>query len=355
MDRLKKVRDRFNELGIDGLLITNSKNRRYMTGFTGTAGIVIISLTKAVFITDFRYVEQAKNQIQNYDIVQHKGPIHEEVAKLVKDLGIKHLGFEQDEMTFGTFKIYENAVSAKMVPISGVIERLRLIKTDEELQILKEAAVIADQAFEHIIKVIKPGINELEVSNEIEFFMRKKGATSSSFDTIVASGLRSALPHGVASDKVIKAGELVTLDFGAYYKGYCSDMTRTVGVGDIRSDELKNIYDIVLQAQLLGMNEIKAGMTGKQADALTRDYISAKGYGEYFGHSTGHGIGLDIHEGPALSIKSDTILEPGMVVTVEPGIYIDGVGGVRIEDDIVITKDGNMALTHSKKELLLLY
>lgn len=354
MDRLKKVREKFNELGIDGLLITNSKNRRYMTGFTGTAGIVLLSSAKAVFITDFRYVEQAKNQVQNYDIVQHKGPIHEEVAKLVKDLGIKHLGFEQDEMTFGTFKIYENAVSAKMVPISGVIEKLRLIKTNEELQILKEAASIADQAFEHIIKVIKPGVNELEVSNELEFFMRKKGATSSSFDTIVASGFRSALPHGVASDKVIKAGELVTLDFGAYYKGYCSDITRTVGVGDI-SDELKNIYDIVLQAQLLGMNGIKAGMTGKQADALTRDYISAKGYGDYFGHSTGHGIGLDIHEGPALSIKSDTILEPGMVVTVEPGIYLEGVGGVRIEDDIVITPDGNVALTHSQKELLLLY
>lgn len=353
MDRLTKVRDKFNELGVDGLLITNSKNRRYMTGFTGTSGIVMISSTKAVFITDFRYMEQAKNQVQNYEIVQHKGPIHEEVAKLVKDLGIKHLGFEQDEMTFGTFKIYENAVSAKMVPISGVIEKLRLIKTDLELQILKEAAAIADQAFDHIIKVIKPGVNELEVSNELEFFMRKKGATSSSFDTIVASGFRSALPHGVASDKVIKAGELVTLDFGAYYKGYCSDMTRTVGVGEI-SDVLKSIYDIVLQSQLLGMNGIKAGMTGKQADALTRDYITAKGYGEYFGHSTGHGIGLDIHEGPALSVKSDTLLEPGMVVTVEPGIYLEGVGGVRIEDDIVITKDGNIALTHSQKELLLL-
>ncbi|HHW36979.1 MAG TPA: aminopeptidase P family protein [Bacillales bacterium] len=353
MDRLKKVRDKFNGLGIDGLLITNSKNRRYMTGFTGSAGIVIISSTKAVFITDFRYVEQAKNQVQNYEIVHHKGPIHEEVAKLVKDLGIKHLGFEQDEMTFGTFKIFENAVSAKMVPISGVIEKLRLIKTDEELQILKEAAAIADQAFEHIIKVIKPGVNELDVSNELEFFMRKKGATSSSFDTIVASGFRSALPHGVASDKVIQAGELVTLDFGAYYKGYCSDITRTVGVGEI-SDVLKNIYGIVLQAQLLGMNGIKAGMIGKKADALTRDYIIAKGYGDYFGHSTGHGIGLDIHEGPALSVKSDTILEPGMVVTVEPGIYLEGVGGVRIEDDIVITKDGNVALTHSEKELLLL-
>lgn len=353
MDRLAKVRERFSKLGIDGLLITNSKNRRYMTGFTGTAGVVLISQSKAVFITDFRYVEQAKNQVENYEIVQHKGPIHEEVARLVKDFSIQKLGFEQDEMTFGTYKMYDNTVSAEMVPISGIIETLRLIKTDKELEILKQAAAIADQAFEHIIKYIKPGVTELEVSNEMEFFMRKQGATSSSFDTIVASGFRSALPHGVASDKVITGAELVTLDFGAYYKGYCSDITRTVAVGDV-SAELKKIYEIVLEAQLLGMNSIKSGMTGKQADSLTRDYITKKGYGDYFGHSTGHGIGLDIHEGPALSVKSDTILEPGMVVTVEPGIYIPGVGGVRIEDDIVITKEGNVPLTHSPKELLIL-
>lgn len=351
MDRLKQIREKLNEFGLDGLLITNSKNRRYMTGFTGTAGIVVISLTKAVFITDFRYVEQAKNQVKNYEIVQHKGPIHEEVASLVKELGIKKMGFEQDEMTYGTYKLYDNIVSAQLVPTSGMIESLRLIKCEDEIQILKEAAAIADQAFEHILKVIKPGVTELVVSNELEFYMRKLGATSSSFDTIVASGERSALPHGVASNKVINTGELVTLDFGAYYKGYCSDITRTVAVGEI-SDDLKNIYDIVLQAQLRGMNGVKAGMTGKQADALTRDYIAEKGYGDYFGHSTGHGIGLDIHEGPALSMKSDTVLVPGMVVTVEPGIYLQGVGGVRIEDDIVITKDGNAALTQSPKQLI---
>ncbi|WP_458412537.1 M24 family metallopeptidase [Schinkia sp. CFF1] len=351
MDRLKQIREKLNEFGLDGLLITNSKNRRYMTGFTGTAGIVVISLTKAVFITDFRYVEQAKNQVKNYEIVQHKGPIHEEVASLVKELGIKKLGFEQDEMTYGTYKLYDNIVSAQLVPTSGMIESLRLIKCEDEIQILKEAAAIADQAFEHILKVIKPGVTELVVSNELEFYMRKLGATSSSFDTIVASGERSALPHGVASNKVINTGELVTLDFGAYYKGYCSDITRTVAVGEI-SDDLKNIYDIVLQAQLRGMNGVRAGMTGKQADALTRDYIAEKGYGDYFGHSTGHGIGLDIHEGPALSMKSDTVLVPGMVVTVEPGIYLQGVGGVRIEDDIVITKDGNAALTQSPKQLI---
>jgi Xaa-Pro aminopeptidase len=167
----------------------------------------------------------------------------------------------------------------------------------------------------------------------------------------VASGYRSALPHGVASDKTIETGELVTLDFGAYYKGYCSDITRTVAIGNV-SDELKEIYQVVYDAQMLGMKGIKPGMTGKEADALTRDYIASKGYGDYFGHSTGHGIGLDVHEGPALSVKSDTVLEPGMLVTVEPGIYISGLGGVRIEDDALITKDGNESLTHSTKSLI---
>jgi Xaa-Pro aminopeptidase len=353
MEKIEKLRARFDEYGIDGMLITNSYNRRYMTGFTGTAGVAVIGKTKAVFITDFRYVEQASKQIQGYEIIQHAGLIIEEVAKQVANLGIQKLGFEQDDLSYATFKAYEKAVQAELIPVSGVIEKLRLIKSDSEIKILKEAAEIADAAFQHILDFIRPGVREIEVANELEFFMRKQGATSSSFDIIVASGYRSALPHGVATDKVIEKGELVTLDFGAYYKGYCSDITRTVAVGEI-SDELKKIYDIVLQAQLRGMAGIKPGMTGREADALTRDYITEQGYGEYFGHSTGHGIGLEVHEGPALSVRSDVVLEPGMVVTVEPGIYIAGLGGVRIEDDAVVTTDGNESLTHSPKDLIIL-
>ncbi len=249
--------------------------------------------------------------------------------------------------------MYDKEVEAELVPISGVIEKLRLIKTEAEIKILKVAADIADAAFKHILDFIRPGKTELEVSNELEFFMRRAGATSSSFSTIVASGHRSALPHGVASDKVIEAGDIVTMDYGAYYNGYVSDITRTVAVGEPDA-KLKEIYDIVLNAQLRGMDGFKPGMTGREADALTRDYITEKGYGEYFGHSTGHGIGLEVHEGPSLSMKSDIILEPGMVVTCEPGIYIPGLGGVRIEDDTHITKDGNEALTHSTKELIIL-
>ncbi|MBP3039768.1 aminopeptidase P family protein [Bacillaceae bacterium Marseille-Q3522] len=353
MEKIEKLRATFKESGIDGMLITSPYNRRYMANFTGTAGNVLISEEDALFITDFRYVEQAGKQCEGYKIVQHFQSLTEEIAKQVKALGIKKLGFEADHITFSQYQAYATAIDAEMVAISGVLEKLRLIKTSEEIKILKEAAVIADTAFEHILTFIHPGVTELEVSNELEFFMRKQGATSSSFDTIVASGVRSALPHGVASEKVIEKGNFVTMDYGAYYKGYVSDITRTIAVGE-PEEKLKEIYDIVLEAQLRGLAGIKAGITGKEADALTRDYITEKGYGEYYGHSTGHGIGLEIHEGPALSKRSGLVLQPGMAVTCEPGIYIPGLGGVRIEDDTIVTDEKNEVLTHSPKELIIL-
>ncbi len=353
MERLTRLRSMLQQEGIDGLLLTNSYNRTYMTGFTGTAGGVLLSAERALFITDFRYVEQAQKQAVGYEIVQHTGPITEEVAKRAKELGITKLGFEQDTLTYSEYRMYGDKAEAELVPVSGLVEKLRLIKTDAEIKILKEAAQIADAAFTHILSFIRPGVSELAVSNELEFFMRRQGAVSSSFDIIVASGHRSALPHGVASEKLIETGEFVTLDFGAYYKGYCSDITRTIAVGE-PSQDLKDIYDVVLEAQLRGLGGIRAGITGKEADALTRDYITEKGYGQYFGHSTGHGIGLEIHEGPGLSFRSDAVLEPGMAVTVEPGIYIAGLGGVRIEDDVIVTKEGNEILTHSPKELIIL-
>jgi Xaa-Pro aminopeptidase len=352
--KLEKIRNRFKELSVDGLLITSEYNRRYMTGFTGTAGVALISEDKAVFITDFRYTEQAAKEVEDFEIVQHSGPIIEEVAHIVKKLGIKKLGFEQDHLTYHAYSSYKHELSeSEFVPVSGAVEKLRLIKSPAEIKILKEATEIADAAYKHILTYVKPGLKEIEVANELEFFMRKNGAVSSSFDIIVASGYRSALPHGVASDKEIEKGDFVTLDFGAYYKGYCSDITRTFAVGE-PSDELKKIYSTVLEAQLRGMNGIKPGMTGKEADALTRDYIKEQGYGEFFGHSTGHGLGMEVHEGPALSFRSETILETGMVVTVEPGIYVAGLGGVRIEDDTVITETGNESLSHSPKDLIIL-
>ncbi|PYZ94341.1 Xaa-Pro dipeptidase [Salipaludibacillus keqinensis] len=353
MNRLTKLTEQFETNGIDGMLITSNYNRRYLTGFTGTAGVALVSAKEAKFITDFRYVDQAQTETEGFDIIQHTAPIHEEVAKQAIEMGIKRLGFEKDHMTYGQYDTYNKVLEGALIPVSGLVENMRLIKTSEELTIIQEAVDIADAAFHHIQSYIRPGVKEIDVSNELEFFMRKQGAVSSSFDIIVASGYRSALPHGVATDKVIESGELVTLDFGAYYKGYCSDITRTVAVG-VPNEELKAIYNTVLEAQLKGVEGIKPGMTGKEADALTRDYITDKGYGKYFGHSTGHGMGLEVHEGPGLSYKSDRKLEPGMVVTVEPGIYVAGVGGTRIEDDIVITQDGNRIMSKSTKELLIL-
>ncbi|WLR43899.1 Xaa-Pro peptidase family protein [Bacillus carboniphilus] len=352
--KLERLRTRLDELEVEGLLITNSYNCQYMTGFTGSSGVAIITKNHAAFITDFRYMEQATEQVKGYEIIEHKQSLIKEVAKFIGKTGIKKLGFEQDSLNYATYSAYkEEMEDIQFAPVSKAVEKLRLIKSEAEIKILKEAVQIADDAFDHILSYIKPGVKETDVSNELEFFMRKNGAVSSSFDKIVASGHRSALPHGVASDKTIQSGEFVTLDFGAYYKGYCSDITRTVAVGE-PNEKLREIYDVVLNAQLKGMQEIKPGLTGKQADAITRDYITEMGYGDYFGHSTGHGLGMEVHEGPGLSSRSDEELVPGMVVTVEPGIYIPGIGGVRIEDDTVITESGNESLSHSPKELIIL-
>lgn len=351
IERVNKLQAQLEANEIDALLVTKRENIRYLSGFTGSSGVIVITAKSASFITDFRYTEQANDQVKGYDIIELDTSLIKSVADVVSRESIARLGIEQDAMTVGQYRTYEKEVDANLIETSGIVEKLRLIKDESEIKIMKEAAAIADAAYAHIQPFIRPGRTEREVANELEMFMRSKGADSSSFDMIVASGLRSALPHGVASDKVIESGELVTLDFGAYYKGYCSDITRTLAVGPI-SDELRQIYDTVLRAQLAGVEGTRAGITGIEADALTRDIIKEAGYGEYFGHSTGHGLGMEVHEAPGLSFRSETVLEPGMVVTIEPGIYINGVGGCRIEDDVVVTEDGCYRLTQSPKELI---
>ncbi|SNZ10748.1 Xaa-Pro aminopeptidase [Terribacillus aidingensis] len=353
MEKLGKLRALMEKKNVDALIVTSAQNRRYISGFTGSAGLLVITKAKQLFITDFRYMEQAAEQAPDFELIEHKQSIVQEAADQLQQAGVQQVGFEHEDVTFALYQQFQHAVKAELVPASGLIEELRLIKSESELAIMKTAAEIADAAYTHILTFVKPGMKEIDVSNELEFFMRKQGATESSFDTIVASGYRSALPHGVASGKEIQKGELVTLDYGALYNGYCSDITRTFAVGEI-SEKLREIYDIVLEANLRGVAGVKPGITGKEADALTRDYITEKGYGQYFGHSTGHGLGMDVHESPALSFRSDTVLKPGMVVTVEPGIYIPEVGGCRIEDDLVLTADGSERLTFSTKDLITL-
>ncbi|EOZ5808483.1 M24 family metallopeptidase [Enterococcus hirae] len=353
MLRVEKLRKKIQEENLDSFLITSPYNLRYLTNFTGTTGLAVITLEKAFFITDFRYTEQAAAQAQGFEIIKNVGSIFEEVADLVQKEGLRELGFEETTVSFLEYSVLEEIIDAQLIPISGMIEELREIKDEEEIAIIEKACSIADLAYDHILKMIQPGMTEIEVANQLDFYMRSLGASGVSFETIVASGLRSAMPHGVASKKIIEQGDLITIDFGCYYEGYVSDMTRTFAIGD-PGEQLKEIYQIVLEAQLAVLEVAKPGVTGKQLDAVARDYITKHGYGEAFGHSTGHGIGLEIHEGPNVSVRAEKQFVPGNIITDEPGIYLPGIGGVRIEDDLLITSDGNRVLTHSPKELIIL-
>ncbi|MEX2104152.1 MAG: Xaa-Pro peptidase family protein, partial [Bacilli bacterium] len=328
-NRIERLQSKLEEQQIDALLVTNTSNRRYISGFTGSSGFALITKHTALFLTDFRYSEQAKQQCQGLDVIIFNNPPGEleTLRQQLKEQGVKKLGFEMSTMSYGQYQTYtQKLTEVELVPVEGLIESLRLIKDESELVLIRKAVQIADDAFTHILGFLRPGITEIDVETELEFYMRKQGAKSSAFDIIVASGPRSALPHGRASERVLQPNEFITMDFGAIYDGYISDITRTVVLGEAM-DKHHEIYNIVLEAQLKGVNDIKAGLTGKEADALTRDIISNYGYGEYFGHSTGHGIGLDVHEGPRLASNNETILEPGMIVTVEPGIYLPGFGG----------------------------
>lgn len=349
MQRLRKAMRAQN---LEAMLITNAYNRRYMTGFTGTSGYVLVTADRALLLTDFRYMEQAAAQAQAYEVVEHAPKPMVTVKELLQQMGLGRLGFEQNDVSYGTYVSYAGELGGvQLVPTDGLVEQLRVTKDEGELKIIQEAADLADAAFRHILSKLKPGVTEKEIAFELEFYMRRHGATSTSFDTIVASGERSAMPHGVASDRVIGNNEFVTLDFGAYYKGYCSDLTRTVVIGK-PTEKHREIYEIVREAQAYALSRLKPGMTGAEGDALARGIIGKYGYADRFGHGTGHGLGMEIHEAPRLSQHSETVLEPGMVVTVEPGIYIPGFGGVRIEDDVVVTETGVRVLTHSDKQLL---
>ncbi|MCD1260669.1 aminopeptidase P family protein [Paenibacillus athensensis] len=352
--RIQRLREQLSQLDLPALLVTNAYNRHYVTGFTGTAGYVLVTQERAILLTDFRYMTQAPQQAPLFEVIEHKPKVLETVLELLRSMGISRLGFEQTVVSYADYVAYGEALPGiELVPTGRIVDKLRQIKDAAEIAILQEAADLADATFTHLLGLLRPGVSERELALEIELFIRKNGGTSTSFDTIVASGERSALPHGVASDRLLQKGEFVKMDFGAYYKGYCSDITRTVVLGQ-PTDKHRLIYDIVLEAQLRCLDGLKPGMTGAEGDALARDVIARHGYADHFGHGTGHGLGMEIHESPRLSRTDDTILTPGMVVTVEPGIYLPGFGGVRIEDDVVLTDTGIKILTHSTKDFLII-
>lgn len=353
MTRVERVRKQLSAENIESLLITNLKNIRYLAGFTGSSGVILITPQQQYFITDFRYSEQAREQAKGFNVIIAKQSIWQEVARLIEEESISTIGIEAVHLDVSTYLKLKALFKATVVETEQLVEKIRMIKDEDEIAIIQQACQITDEAFEHILKFIRVGMTEIEVANELERFLKSKGASAMSFDTIVASGVRSAMPHGVASDKRIEEGDMITLDFGCYYKGYSSDMTRTFAIGSVHP-KLEEIYYIVLEAHERVNRAAKAGITGKELDAVARDYITERGYGEAFGHSTGHGVGLDVHEQPGINKLNDEPLEVNMVITNEPGIYLEGLGGVRIEDDLVIRESDAYSLNRSPKHLIIL-
>ncbi|MEG6585622.1 M24 family metallopeptidase [Dendrosporobacter sp. 1207_IL3150] len=350
-ERLSKLQSYLVANGLDAIIVLKPENRMYFSGFTGSSGMLIISQFDAKLVTDFRYIEQAGRQAKKFEIIRHGNNILETIAKEISSSGFNKVGFEGD---FVTFAIYDSLHTLLgQVELKSIqLDSLRMIKDDEEIKLIKKAVEIADMAFSHILTFLRPGISEISVAAELEYFMRKQGAEKPAFDTIVASGVRGSLPHGIASEKIIESGDLITMDFGAVYKGYHSDITRTVCIGRA-NDKQREIYDVVLSAQLAAVKAVQAGKLCKEIDGIARGIIDNAGYRDYFGHGLGHGLGLAIHEAPRLSPSNlSGVLEKNMLVTVEPGIYLPDWGGIRIEDTVVVTATGCDILTTSSKVLI---
>lgn len=337
-------------------LIIAPENRKYFTGFESSDGFLLVSSDRAVFITDGRYIEAAEKQISTCE-VRLLGKTYPQIAEILKEMNCNRLLVESTRMTVSTYNSLKGVLKKISVStdttLDTIINTLRSIKTEYEVESIVKAQRIAEDAFEHILKFIKIGVTEKEIALELDFYMLKHGGEGLSFETIAVSGKNSSMPHGVPSNKKIENGDFITMDFGTIINGYHSDMTRTVAVG-CATDEMKNVYDTVLKAQQNCLNNLKAGASCKDGDEIARSVIRNAGYGQYFTHSTGHGVGVEIHEFPNLSPASDSILQIGNIVTVEPGIYIPENFGVRIEDMALITENGCTNLTRAPKELIIL-
>ncbi|KPJ54409.1 MAG: hypothetical protein AMJ37_00585 [Dehalococcoidia bacterium DG_18] len=348
--RLKRLRQKLGEEGLDAILVSQGENRRYLSGFTGSAGFLLISQQSAILATDFRYVEQAKRQAPRFELLQTEGDPPRWLPDLLPSLEVKRVGVEANDLSFATYRklVAAKGEKSEIVPTEEIVESLRAVKDDEERELIMKAVDISDASFAEFSSLLHPGMTEKEAAWEIEKSLREKGSENVPFDVTVASGPNSALPHHQPTDRAMLPGEPVVIDIGARVDGYSSDLSRTICLGN-EDKNFGKIYDLVLGAQLTAIATTEAGMSGKQADSLARTVIEQGGYGENFGHGLGHGIGLAAHESPRLGRGSEDVLVEGMVFTIEPGIYINGWGGVRIEDVVVLEQGRVNVLSKAKK------
>jgi Xaa-Pro aminopeptidase len=349
--RLQRLNKALERSRVDALLVTHMPNVRYVTGFTGSAGVLLAG-RRPVFWTDGRYGEQARREVKGARIVVAKGPAVLAAIQHAAASGVKRLGYEAEHVTVAQRKsLSPQARGVRMVETSAVVETLRCIKDGNEIECIRAAVNLASRCFKPLLRVMRPGVAESEVAAHLEFAARTAGASAMSFETIVAGGARSALPHGVASRAPLPPRGFVVLDYGVILDGYCSDMTRTVHIGRA-SRESRMLYEAVLEAQLAAIAAVRPGVSAGEVDAAARKTLQRSKLAKYFTHSTGHGVGLEIHEIPRIGAKQQTELEPGMVITIEPGIYLPGRCGIRIEDMVLVTAKGCEVLTPVSKELI---
>lgn len=351
-DRQAALRRRIADAGFDALLVTHGANIRYLTGFTGSAGMVLVTANRIYLLTDFRYADQAPAEAGGAaDVIIELANLWDRLKKLLDPLGRIRLGFEREHLTVRDAERL-NRLDAEVGPASDLVEALRTVKDSGEVAAIREAAALAQSALAEILYSVRPGQTEQQIAARLEQALRLRGSEWHPFQTIVASGPRSALPHARSSGRVVERGDILLIDFGAEVRGYCSDLTRTVIVGRNADARQREVYAVVEAAQRKARSEIAAGMTGRAADALARDPIDRAGFGSAFGHSLGHGIGLEVHEGPRLARLAEEALPAGAVVTIEPGIYLEGWGGVRLEDDVHLSVTGPELLSDGRTELL---
>jgi Xaa-Pro aminopeptidase len=351
-NRISSARGLMDRSGLDALALFGLPAIRYLSGFTGSDGALVLTSGENWFLTDSRYTEQASQETSGVRIREYRGKC-EGVAGLLGEMNTVRVGIEAEHTTVALFRSLAGMLPGKeLVPLVGDLDDLRMVKDDGELRVLGRCAELASSSFLAILDTIKPGAVERDIALALEFAMKTAGADDKSFDFIVASGPRGALPHGKAGARIIENGELVTIDFGALYQGYHSDETVTLAVGSPDARQ-KEIYGVVKDAHDRALDAVRPGVSLKELDGKARSYIERKGYGRYFGHGLGHGVGLEVHEKPVVSYKSDGVAEEGMVFTIEPGIYIPNWGGVRIEDTVVVTSDGCLSLTRVPKELMI--